>query len=36
MIRRLGVLVLLFTTMCGVGLAQGVALDARLLRGHRF
>src|ERR1700680_256881 len=28
MIRRLGVLVLLFTTMCGVGLAQGVALDS--------
>jgi hypothetical protein len=28
MIRRLGVLVLLFTTMCGMGLAQGVALDS--------
>jgi hypothetical protein len=27
MIRRLGVLVLLFTTMCGVGLAQAIALD---------
>jgi len=28
MIRRLGVLALLFTTMCGVGMGQGVALDA--------
>jgi uncharacterized protein len=28
MIRRLGLLVLLFTTMCGVVLAQAVALDA--------
>jgi hypothetical protein len=28
MIRRLGTLVLLFTMMCGVGLAQGVALDS--------
>jgi hypothetical protein len=28
MIRRLAVLVLWFTTMCGVGLAQGVSLDS--------
>jgi len=28
MLRRLGVLVLLFTTMCGTGLAQGVVLDS--------
>jgi uncharacterized protein len=28
MIRRLGVLVLSFTMMCGMGLAQGVALDS--------
>ena len=28
MIGRLGVLALLFTTMSGVGLAQGIALDA--------
>lgn len=28
MIRRMGVLVLLFTMMCGAGLAQAVALDA--------
>jgi hypothetical protein len=28
MMRRLGVLVLLFTTMCGMGLAQGITLES--------